>query len=264
MNVLILISFILSVLLGVGRGVDLALFTDAETGLCAVGSVWLRYAALAVAIGAAVLAGRCSRPRTEGLQGRCVPSGVVALAAAVCFGGAGVLRIFWLHTSILMLVRAVLELLCAAWMLCLGCSWLRQSWRAPAGGLVPAVLGSVVFYWCVLARFMENSSSWHRVAPTAMVWELLAGLVFLSALVRALYLPGTADGRTLCAGALAAFSLCLCWELPAAAVLLAQGGAAALLTPEVLFRLGLCCVGLLGGLCALRCTANEGQEKHSA
>ena len=50
MNLLILTSIILSVILGVGRMVDLALFTDAETGLCVVGSVWLRYAALAVAI----------------------------------------------------------------------------------------------------------------------------------------------------------------------------------------------------------------------
>ena len=50
MNLLIFTSIILSVILGVGRMVDLALFTDAETGLCVVGSVWLRYAALAVAI----------------------------------------------------------------------------------------------------------------------------------------------------------------------------------------------------------------------
>ena len=100
---------------------------------------------------------------------------------------------------------------------------------------------------------MENSSSWHRVAPTATVWQLLAGLVFLSALARALYLPGTSDGRTLCAGALASFALCLCWEMPSVVQMLTENGSAALLTPELLFRLGLCCVGVLGGLCAVRC-----------
>ena len=42
MNLLILTSIILSVILGVGRMVDLALFTDAETGLGVVGSAWLR------------------------------------------------------------------------------------------------------------------------------------------------------------------------------------------------------------------------------
>lgn len=138
-------------------------------------------------------------------------------------------------------------------MIGLGLSWLWRGWKNPTRSLTPAVLGSVIFYWCVLARFMENSSSWHRVAPTAMVWQLLAGLVFLSALARALYLPGTSDGRTLCAGALASFALCLCWEMPSVVQILAENGSAALLTPELLFQLGLCCVGVLGGLCAVRC-----------
>ena len=56
MNFFIMVSLILSVLLGIFRGIDLALLTDAETGLCIVGSVWLRYGALAVAVGAAVAA----------------------------------------------------------------------------------------------------------------------------------------------------------------------------------------------------------------
>ena len=83
---------------------------------------------------------------------------------------------------------------------------------------------------------------------------LLAGLLFLSALARALYLPGTSDGRTLCAGGLAAFALCLCWELPTVLQTLVQEGGGALLTPTLLFRLGLCCVGALGALSAVRCT----------
>ena len=182
---------------------------------------------------------------------------IVALAAAVCYGEAAVLRILWMGSSAAMLIRAALEALCAFWMIGLGLSWLRKDWKTPTRSLTPAVLGSAVFYWCVLARFMENSSSWHRVAPTAMVWQLLAGLVFLSALARALYLPGTSDGRTLCAGGLAAFALCLCWELPTVLQTLVQEGGGALLTPTLLFRLGLCCVGALGALSAVRCTRTE-------
>ena len=233
MNFFIMVSLFLSAALGVFRGIDLALLTDAETGLCIVGSVWLRYGALAVAVGAAVAAG------------------------AVCYGLAAVLRVFWMGSSAVMLIRAALEALCAFWMIGLGLSWLRKDWKTPTRSLTPAVLGSAVFYWCVLARFMENSSSWHRVAPTAMVWQLLAGLVFLSALARALYLPGTSDGRTLCAGGLAAFALCLCWELPTVLQTLVQEGGGALLTPTLLFRLGLCGVGALGALSAVRCTRPE-------
>ena len=247
MNFFIMVSLFLSAALGVFRGIDLALLTDAETGLCIVGSVWLRYGALAVAVGAAVAAGRCCKPQTDALRGHCTPSGVVALAAAVCYGEAAVLRILWMGSSAAMLIRAALEALCAFWMIGLGLSWLRKDWKTPTRSLTPAVLGSAVFSWCVLARFMENSSSWHRVAPTAMVWQLLAGLVFLSALARALYLPGTSDGRT----------LCLCWELPTVLQTLVQEGGGALLTPTLLFRLGLCFVGALGALSAVRCTRTE-------
>ena len=49
MNFFIMVSLFLSAALGVFRGIDLAFLTDAETGLCIVGSVWLRYGALAAA-----------------------------------------------------------------------------------------------------------------------------------------------------------------------------------------------------------------------
>ena len=154
MNFFIMVSLFLSAALGVFRGIDLALLTDAETGLCIVGSVWLRYGALAVAVGAAVAAGRCCKPQTDALRGHCTPSGVVALAAAVCYGEAAVLRILWMGSSVAMLIRAALETLCAFWMIGLGLSWLRKDWKTPTRSLTPAVLGSAVFYWCVLARFM--------------------------------------------------------------------------------------------------------------
>ena len=253
MNFFIMVSLFLSAALGVFRGIDLALLTDAETGLCIVGSVWLRYGALAVAVGAAVAAGRGGQPKPDALRGHCTPSGVVALAAAVCYGEAAVLRILWMHSSVVMLLRAVLEALCAFWMIGLGLSWLRKDWKIPTRSLTPAVLGSVIFYWCVLARFMENSSSWHRVAPTAAVWQALAALLLLSSLARALYLPKPENGRTLCAAGLAALCLCLCWELPHAAVLAAGAAAEPALLPELFAALALCCVGALGGVCAAAC-----------
>ena len=253
MNFFIMVSLFLSAALGVFRGIDLAILTDAETGLCIVGSVWLRYGALAVAVGAAVAAGRCCKPQTDALRGHCTPSGVVALAAAVCYGEAAVLRILWMGSSVAMLIRAALEALCAFWMIGLGLSWLRKDWKTPTRSLTPAVLGSAVFYWCVLARFMENSSSWHRVAPTAAVWQALAALLLLSSLARALYLPKPENGRTLCAAGLAALCLCLCWELPHAAVLAVGAAADPALLPELFAALALCCVGALGGVCAAAC-----------
>lgn len=258
MNFFIMVSLFLSAALGVFRGIDLALLTDAETGLCIVGPVWLRYGALAVAVGAAVAAGRCCKPQAGALRGRCTISGVVALAAAVCYGEAAVLRILWMGSSVAMLIRAVLEALCAFWMIGLGLSWLRKDWKTPTRSLTPAVLGSAVFYWCVLARFMENSSSWHRVTPTAAVWQALAALVFLAALARALHVPQPGNGKTLCAAGLAAFALCLCWQLPYVLVLMSGlSWAAPAVWPEIFAGLGLCCVGGIGGACVTACLNEE-------
>ena len=149
-------------------------------------------------------------------------------------------------------VRILLEVVCAVWLSNLGRSWLRRDgWKTPAGGLPVAIAGSALFYWNVLMRFMENSSSWHRVQPTAAVWQELAALLFLAALARTLYLPQPENGSTLHAAALAAFCLCLCWELPRVLLLLAAGlgsGAAAVL-PELLSGLALCCIGGMGLAC---------------
>ena len=257
MNPRIKLLFVVGTALTIGRALDLGLWTDLESGLCAVGPVWLRYAALAVGALAAICIGRKLAHGPQELRNRCKASGIVTAMAGAFFTAAGFLRFAVGMTGAGSFVRAILEILCGQWLAQLAKSWLRKDWKTPTRSLTPAVLGSAVFYWCVLARFMENSSSWHRVAPTAMVWQLLAGLMFLSALARALYLPGTSDGRTLCAGGLAAFALCLCWELPTVLQTLVQEGGGALLTPTLLFRLGLCCVGALGALSAVRCTRTE-------
>ena len=249
---------LLCVLLGLGRGADLAFATDAATGLCTAGAVWWRYLVLGAVVLAAVLAGRSRPLPPEPLRSRRPAAGVLAFAGAVCMLAAGAAQFVLAAGTVSTFVRILLEVACAVWLSNLGRSWLRgDGWKTPVGGLPLAIAGSALFYWNVLMRFMENSSSWHRVAPTAMVWQLLAGLMFLSALARALYLPGTSDGRTLCAGGLAAFALCLCWELPTVLQTLVQEGGGALLTPTLLFRLGLCCVGALGALSAVRCTKTE-------
>ena len=255
MNALFVLIFTCGGALAIGRGLDLALWTDWNTGLCTAGSVWLRYGSLWAALVVGIIAARKLARQPLVLRSACRPVGITSVLGGVCVGLAGAVRLAVGMTGVGALVRAVLELVCAVWLIRLGRSWTHKGeYRLPGRSMTPAVLGTAVFYWGVLSRFMENSSSWHRVAPTAMVWQLLAGLVFLSALARALYLPSTSDGRTLCAGALASFALCLCWEMPSVVQILAENGSAALLTPELLFRLGLCCVGALGAFSAVRCT----------
>ena len=257
MEALFGIVFLLGGALAVGRGLDLALWTDWTSGLCTVGSVWLRYAALGLAVGASVLIGyRLGRSPQE-LRSRCRPSGTVTLAAGVLFAAAGAARLLLALTGVGALIRAVLELACGVWCVMLGRSWLRSgAYRLPGQSMAPAVPCTAIFYWGVLSRFMENSSSWHRAGPTAVVWQMLAAVVFLAALVRTLWLPERANAGALCAAGLAAFQLCFCWELPRLLVQLFHGLTAALL-PQTLFNAGLCCVGVLGAFSTARAARGD-------
>lgn len=260
MNQLMLVSFLFSGILLVLRGLDLAFFTDAASGLCLTGSVWLRYAVLAVAVAVAILTGRKTGLSEEGIRVHSKAAGLVSIMAAVCFALAGVTRLLFVFNGGGTIVRALLELFCWVWMSLLARNWLRKGpWHRPTRSLYPAVVGSVLFYWCVLMRFMENSSSWHRVEPTAAVWQMLSALIFLETLTRALYLPENANRKNLCPAALTAFALCLCWELPQTLVLLV-GGLRLSELPELFFGFGVCAVGALGGICAVR-EAQKGRQQ---
>ena len=76
MNSSVLFVFVLGVLLGVLRAADLALGTDAATGLCVVGSVWWRYLSLGIVVLAAVLVGRKAGKKVEAVRSRQPLAGV--------------------------------------------------------------------------------------------------------------------------------------------------------------------------------------------
>ena len=223
MNPRIKLLFVVGTALTIGRALDLGLWTDLESGLCAVGPVWLRYAALAVGVLAAICIGRKLAHGPQELRNHCKASGIVTAMAGAFFTAAGFLRFAVGMTGAGSFVRAILEILCGQWLARLAKSWLRKDWQPPTKSMASGIWGTLVFYWCVLSRFMENSSSWHRVSPTVMVWEMLAVLLFLSSLVRALWLPETSDGKLLCMSGLASFMLAFCWELTQVLLLLAAG-----------------------------------------
>lgn len=259
MEPLELVVVLFCVLLGLGRGTDFAFATDAATGLCTAGSVWLRYIALGAVVLAAVLVGRSRPLPPEPLRSRRPAAGVLAFAGAVCMLAAGAAQFVFAAGTVSTFVRILLEVACAVWLSNLGRSWLRgDGWKTPAGGLPLAIAGSALFYWNVLMRFMENSSSWHRMQPTAAVWQALAALVFLAALARALHVLQPGNAKTLCAAGLAAFALCLCWQLPRVVVLLTGiGWAAPAVWAEIFAEIGLCCVGGIGAACAAACANSQ-------
>lgn len=244
------------------RGADLALWTDRETGLVTAGPVWARYLILAVLAGAALLAGHgsagsagavsCPRSRKAALA-----LSLPAFAAGALYLAQGVLDLLG-AAGVPALAHGVLEVLCALWLECLGQYWLLAglgSQRRKASAPPPAwlgVLGSMVFVWEVLASFMTNGSSWHRTIPTAAVWQQLAALLVLAAVLRAVCLPDAANPRNLSRCGLLAWVLCLAWQLPRCILLPAGPG-----------DWGLAVLGLLGGVCALLC-AGAGPRRRGA
>ena len=259
MNPSVLFVFILSILLGVLRAADLAFGTDAVTGLCVVGSVWWRYLALGIVVLAAVLVGRTQPSRSEAVRSRRPLAGILAFAGAVCFlAAAGAQIALGAASGLGGFVRCILECLCSAWLSTMGRCWLSPNeWKKPFGGLYLAVAGSLLFYWNVLLRFMENSSSWHRVTPTAAVWQALAHWCFWQrwpghCMSRSRAMANTVRSR--------ACRICTLPVLAAAYVLVLMSGlswAAPAVWPEIFAGLGLCCVGGIGGACVAACLNGE-------
>ena len=123
MNALILLSILLSAALGIARGADLAFGTDAVTGLCTVGSVWWRYAALGAVVLAAVLIGRHCAGKAETVRSRQPLAGVLAFAGAVCFLAAAGAQLAVGLSATSSFVRSILECICAVWLSTLGRCW---------------------------------------------------------------------------------------------------------------------------------------------
>ena len=123
---------LLCVLLGLGRGADLAFATDAATGLCTAGAVWWRYLVLGAVVLAAVLAGRSRPLPPEPLRSRRPAAGVLAFAGAVCMLAAGAAQFVLAAGTVSTFVRILLEVACAVWLSNLGRSWLRgDGWKKP-------------------------------------------------------------------------------------------------------------------------------------
>ena len=245
------------ILLGALRWADLALWTDLDTGLVTAGPVWARYLALALVAGLALLAGglpgasaaAVERPRTRG----------AALALSLPAFAAGALYLIQGGLGPAGAVHGALGVLCALWLECLGQRWLLaglRSQRRSASAPPPAwlgVLGSLVFAWDVLASFMTNGSSWHRTIPTSAVWQQLAALLLLAAVLRAVCLPGAASPKSVCRCGLLAYILCFAWQLPRCILLPAGPGDWALVA-----------LGLLGGACAMLCASPKQRGSHAA
>jgi hypothetical protein len=242
-------TLLIGVLVAVGRWLDLTNYTDLSTGLCSAGSVWWRYAEIGILLVLGALLALPVRKNTKALLRRSVSAGAAAMAGAILLVVASCMQLVGV-LSTTALIQIVLQILCACWLVLLARAWMAEQWVTPSGGASMSVAGSALFYWLVVLRFMKNSSSYHYVMSSEAIVSALAVLLFLSSLGRALLLPDTANERAVCRSGLWAFWFGLCWELPQAVALWSSGNSD---TAELLFALGVACVGALGGAAAILC-----------
>lgn len=245
--------------LGFLRWIDLVNFCETGTGFVLVGEVWWRYAAMAGAALLFVLAGRLGAKHPVCFA---KSSPVVGLWAGVCgvlwaalcgFKIADLMERFDTVAAAFTLTYA----LTALWFFLMAAACFNSRFDPPSGSAGTGILGTLAFYLLVVYRFGSKPASVYRIPVAVELLSALAALLFVSAAVRAAYLPFTPCGKRLSTFGLMAFFFCACLELPQTVFAALTGGFDA---GSFLLSLALGAVGLLGGLCALAAAGKEAEE----
>ena len=232
-------------LAGFARWLDLVNYTDPAPEFVLVGSVWLRYGAMAALLVLAALAALLV-PGGSSLGVRRAPGlSLLALLCSTLFAAVGAAQL--LAAPFAQLPVTALSLLTAWWMAALALNWLEKAACRPTGGIWGGIFGTALFYLLTLQRFAANGSSYHRVGPMAGQLAALLALVFLSALLRAVQRPQCGNGRKLVFSGLACFYLCSCVRLPQAIFGWLTGSMA---VSQLALDAALAAVGLLGATAA--------------
>lgn len=214
---------------GALRAADLLLFTDAATGFATAGPALARCAVLAAVLAALWWAGRSASACPAALAAPAARPWafcllpLLAALAAIASGTA--------------LVPALLTGLGLAAM-----AWRAACLRRQPPIALPALLALVWPGWLAMERVLVSPASVQRLPETLRVLSTVAVLAFLTALLRALYVPAQPEGQGLFRAGTACFLLCTCIELPQALYEAACGTArpGAVATALALGLLGLC------------------------
>lgn len=267
-------ALIFSLLLGAARAADLLLNTDAETGFLHSGSILPRYLLMLACVLLILLAGH-SVPLGQ-------PTGLRPVDAAWMRGGNFLLiplSFFCELYGFLFLLnhlfgvsnqtasgrhamdnmhlyhlqqfadglRAALFVIFGVWCMLL---YFENLIRIPYAEWMPVlgVLSSAVLYLHTTMRFVERPSSLYRTIPVVDILSALSALLFVTALLRALYLPASLQAaRALCRSGLLAFFFCTCLVLPQTVWTYAKGAESLV---SLVLAAGLGYVGLIGAVCA--------------
>ena len=214
---------------------DLLLWSEADTGFAAAGSVWLRYIPWLAAFALPYLPARRAAAQYAILYPE-VLSGSCPVWAA------------W--------ADLLLPIFAGAWLL-------NYAVRAFSGfGLQRQRLGSsllagavpLVFLWRLIWRFQFAPASLCRMPCTLRVLSAAAALLLAVVLIKIFLVPGLPCGHTLYAAGTGAFLLCTGLELPQTLFEATRG---MLTLPDLLTGIGIGLFGLCGLVCAWEACGKE-------
>lgn len=248
------IATILVMLAGVVSGilywVDLRCCMDPATGFITAGRPVARYLVMGTVLALCGLASLLlAARRPAAMARRSLPMGICCILSSIAFavcGGLGLAGSAPLSGSYKIL--NLLFLVSALWLMLAGLSRLVSPVRPPTTSALWGVLGTVSLYLLTVVRFGTRPTGLARVAPAVQVFAVLMALLFLTALVRGVYLPGARCGRWLYFTGMSAFFLCACLELPQTLFFWGMGTSG---IDQLAIGATLGLLGVLGGVCAL-------------
>ena len=238
---------------------DLLLWSEADTGFAAAGSVWLRYIPWLAAFALPYLPARRAAAQPAGLQDTNKPLGVCMALTGAALLASGVAAGNTARYAIL--YPEVLSGSCPVWAawadlllpIFAGAWLLNYAVRAFSGfGLQRQRLGSsllagavpLVFLWRLIWRFQFAPASLCRMPCTLRVLSAAAALLLAVVLIKIFLVPGLPCGHTLYAAGTGAFLLCTGLELPQTLFEATRG---MLTLPDLLTGIGIGLFGLCGG-----------------
>ncbi|MBS5459355.1 MAG: hypothetical protein Q3X09_01690 [Gemmiger sp.] len=248
---------------------DLLLWSEADTGFAAAGSVWLRYIPWLAAFALPYLPARRAAAQPAGLQDTNKPLGVCMALAGAAMLASGVAAGNAARYAIL--YPEVLSGSCPVWAawadlllpIFAGVWLLNYAVQAFSGfGLQRQRLGSsllagavpLVFLWRLIWRFQFAPASLCRMPCTLRVLSAAAALLLAVVLIKIFLVPGLPCGHTLYAAGTGAFLLCTGLELPQTLFEAARG---MLTLPDLLTGIGIGLFGLCGLVCAWEACGKE-------
>ncbi len=215
-----ILIMLVMVLMGAMYWVDLSYYTSPATGFLLSGTVWMRYAVLALPLVMCLLG--ISTVGASGIAALRVKN----LALGVCFTLAGVLGVVFGLSLVFSALSAFsvyslcMGLLCTfygVWMALCAIHFFTQATPAPTASAVFGVAAAMPFFVLAISRVMVRPTSLHRIAPLVSALSAILAILWFSLFLRSLYVAmPQRRARGLYFTGLFLFLFATCLELPGA------------------------------------------------